>query len=1207
MHLRLIFIISLVISNSALAQIRNAKEKTSPVNIPKPNVIFHQKPGNSYAAPAAFDSLRAVHTDMTEMTDIIVEYKDEPMFIQQKENRLRKINAQAFQARQAKFSGDLANIYESANKAFSQRLGLPVKKNEYFKVFYGSSLRVPKAMITEIASLPYVKKVHPDKTVKADLAESVRLIKADSVWNKFGDQGDSVVVGVIDSGIDYMHPALGGGIGRGFKVTGGYDFVNKDNDPMDDRGHGTHVAGIIAANSEGLKGIAPKALLMAIKVLNADGQGTESDILSGIEMAADPNGDNNPDDRLDVVNMSLGNNSGNPFDAMSAAVNNAVKLGITVCVSAGNSGDFETYSSIGSPACAELAITVGASDKYDRPAEFSSKGPVKRTFIMKPEILAPGVEINSSYLGGTTGIHSGTSMSSPMIAGVCALIKHKHRSWTPEMIKSALMSTAIDLGLDPMVQGAGRISAIKAVSASSFSIPSQLNFGLDSLGTDLYERTDTLKVINQSAITQFYQVTISNLPQGLTLSAGRNSFSLLPGEAGYVLIKLTADNRILLNGKEPTYSYSGKVIISGTLDELIIPWTFVKSPVLILSCDRFIDFYNIFNGTDSYYFYSGMKSGDLYTDVQFLPEGRYNILLNLTGTSSGGPEKYMILKEGLDINKANNVFISYKEADKAISFNGVDEAGRKINSLYKPVSNITFMNKYSGYYDPYFSIILKDNETLKSSAMPDYISLYAGQFQNDTEGEHKVRIVNFPSVKGVKGDVEFTNQPAEFLKQNIRVTIPAEPEGAAVLFTNGVSDMLSRFPGCWFNYTNSAPIREKVWEGALFLNEPADSGFSYNTNLVCIDTTNFRQIYLTELFRAKSGGVMCFDMDDRPDVFHSWNNGAMNFGDGPVYPTWFNLGAPLSSLTPSGIRINTTPTVYGQLKELRMFDMDHSVYTVYDEKNNVIKQETLEDFRPFELPGGKYKYELKDNSYTAAGRFGKATLLRDIDENNTYPKSPEITSLRVLNSSGIPVSMLKRGDKGIISFSFITAKGLPDTAETRLYLKEHGKQDWEEIRISKRTTDSYLGLISSAEIGKYAEADSSLIDMKIVSQNLGKLKTEWKLEPAFAVGNYNYTSADDETGGGRLKAVPGNYVLYNNYPNPFNPTTTISYSIPRESMVELRVYDMLGREVSTLVNKKQSAGEYRVQFNASSLPSGVYIYSIQAGGFRDSRKLMLVK
>jgi hypothetical protein len=92
---------------------------------------------------------------------------------------------------------------------------------------------------------------------------------------------------------------------------------------------------------------------------------------------------------------------------------------------------------------------------------------------------------------------------------------------------------------------------------------------------------------------------------------------------------------------------------------------------------------------------------------------------------------------------------------------------------------------------------------------------------------------------------------------------------------------------------------------------------------------------------------------------------------------------------------------------------------------------------------------------------------------------------------------------------------------------------------------------------------------------------------------------------GTVKAK--SFSLEQNYPNPFNPSTTISYSIPKPSYVELKVFNMLGREISTLVNKEQQAGSYKTQFDGSSLPSGIYVYTIKAGEFRSSKKLMLIK
>src|SRR3989338_3316842 len=115
------------------------------------------------------------------------------------------------------------------------------------------------------------------------LKDSVSLIGADKVHEELGVRGSGVRVAIIDTGIDYKHPYLGGGFGPGYKVIGGYDFINKDNDPMDDNSHGTHVAGIVAANAPTYTGVAPEASLLAYKVLDSGGSGSQSVVLAGIE------------------------------------------------------------------------------------------------------------------------------------------------------------------------------------------------------------------------------------------------------------------------------------------------------------------------------------------------------------------------------------------------------------------------------------------------------------------------------------------------------------------------------------------------------------------------------------------------------------------------------------------------------------------------------------------------------------------------------------------------------------------------------------------------------------------------------------------------------------------------------------------------------------------------------------------------------------
>ncbi|MFF1760926.1 S8 family serine peptidase [Streptomyces sp. NPDC058266] len=224
------------------------------------------------------------------------------------------------------------------------------------------AVTVKASEVAELKQLPGVASVVPDTKVHVLTDDSVPLINAPQVWQRKdpagnGADGKGVTVAVLDSGVDYSHPDLGGALGKGHKVVGGYDFVNGDADPMDDNGHGTHVAGIIAgkaAEKGGVTGVAPGADLLAYKVMDAAGEGYTSDIVAGIEAAIDPA---NPH-RADVINMSIGS-YGDGHDPLGMAATAATKTGVVVVASAGNEGP--DSGTVGSPAAADGVIAVGAS------------------------------------------------------------------------------------------------------------------------------------------------------------------------------------------------------------------------------------------------------------------------------------------------------------------------------------------------------------------------------------------------------------------------------------------------------------------------------------------------------------------------------------------------------------------------------------------------------------------------------------------------------------------------------------------------------------------------------------------------------------------------------------------------------------------------------------------------------------------------------
>ncbi|MDA8244746.1 MAG: S8 family peptidase [Elusimicrobia bacterium] len=275
---------------------------------------------------------------------------------------------------------------------------------------------------------------------KADPAEAeipwgVKRVNAAAAWDYTAGKG--VKVAIVDTGMDYTHPDLAA------HYKGGYNEVTNTGDPMDDHGHGSHVAGTIGAvrDGNGVVGIAPEADLYAVKVLDKNGSGQYSWIVAGIEWAIEHH--------MDVINMSLGGKSGT--DALAQVMKKAKEAGVTVVCAAGNDSGPVNY-----PAKYPEAIAVSASDSSDKLAYFSSKGP-------EIAVIAPGVNIYSVKKGGGYTSMSGTSMASPHVAGLAALAIGAG-AHGPDAVRAALTRAATKLpGLKPTDQGAGLVDAFKLV------------------------------------------------------------------------------------------------------------------------------------------------------------------------------------------------------------------------------------------------------------------------------------------------------------------------------------------------------------------------------------------------------------------------------------------------------------------------------------------------------------------------------------------------------------------------------------------------------------------------------------------------------------------------------------------------------------------------------------------------------------------------
>ena len=312
--------------------------------------------------------------------------------------------------------------------------------------------------LNEIVSEDAIEKIYANRPYSVVLDKSTDAINAPLFWNN-GYNGDGIKIAVLDTGLDTSHAMLSG------KVVGEEAFTG-ENHTFDAIGHGTQVAGIAAGkDGNGFSGVAPGALLMNAKVLDDKGSGTTVSIIAGIEWAVDP--DNNPDtdDGADIIIMSLGAAYSDPDTPLKEAIDYAASNGVVTVVSSGNCGGncpnagCGSFTGVTTPGNVESAITVGAVDDNKNAACFSS-GQDFGSYI-KPDVVAPGVDIITSDLGGGYKTVSGTSMSAPHVAGVAALLLQKDPTLTHYDIKNLLEGNAVDLGEHgkDIIYGSGFVDA----------------------------------------------------------------------------------------------------------------------------------------------------------------------------------------------------------------------------------------------------------------------------------------------------------------------------------------------------------------------------------------------------------------------------------------------------------------------------------------------------------------------------------------------------------------------------------------------------------------------------------------------------------------------------------------------------------------------------------------------------------------------------
>lgn len=464
------------------------------------------------------------------------------------------------------------------------RRGSVLEISEYFitNMIY---IKAHKDVILQLAQRPDVVSITPDFTITREepiyttgvtslsgsgIPWNLNTVKAPQVWNDFQMKGSGVVIGIIDTGADWQHPALMTQW-RGYNPANPaspcgeynwYDVINHTSLPSDAAGHGTHVTGTILGQDAAAGktiGVAPGAQWIAVKAFQGESASASDLIAAGQYMLAPTNaaGTPQPEQAPDIVNNSWGGKADPAYYEWYRDMVRAWRsAGILPVFAAGNTGA-EGENSILTPASYPESFAIAATDSSNKLASFSSRGPGFHQGVLKPDISAPGVSILSAWPGGGYAYGSGTSMAAPHVAGAAALLLAANPNLTPEDMEEALKGTALALtdAEYPTSPNAGYGSGL--VDAHAAMVWTQ-DTGIKRIfGASRYETAiEVSKKGWNTAETVFlargddYADALAGVPLAYRLNAPilLTPAGFLPGEVAAEIQRLQAAKAVILGG-----------------------------------------------------------------------------------------------------------------------------------------------------------------------------------------------------------------------------------------------------------------------------------------------------------------------------------------------------------------------------------------------------------------------------------------------------------------------------------------------------------------------------------------------------------------------------------------------------------------------------------------------------------------------------------
>lgn len=979
-----------------------------------------------------------------------------------------------------------------------------IVRHEFSRALHGVAVELRDGQSADaLRQLPYVISVVPDGEVIAfsDPAASVAPV-APFERPSTEAAGNGIVVAVIDTGIDGTHPALAG------KVLGGYDFVNNDNDPMDDHGHGTHVAGIIAAQSSEVTGVAPGVHLLAYKVLNAEGRGTTSGVIAAIERALDPNGDGNLADHADIANLSLGDR-GRPDDPLSRAVDNAVAAGMIVCVAAGND---ETFHRIGSPAGAAKAITVGASTVEDGEpavAYFTSRGPATGSGAIKPDLLAPGRDVYSTGLHHGFITRSGTSMATPYVSGLAALLLEEHPGWTPARVKAALVSTASAVADEEvMTQGTGIADLSRARTNTLVPNPVQVNFGLDGTMAAEWSSTQHFTLHNDGPAPRTVHTSIEGATSALTFAVAPVEATLLPGQSADFEVTVRVDNLTLGKPRTRSLSFGGTLVLTSDGESVRLPWAFVRAgraTILSGSAET-----SILWLSDAPRYASAVSIGNGGMEVLLEP-GMFDFVI----ASTQDDDLRLVIAEQRPI--IGDVVVNSTDADAPhrIHFEGSDERGTPFpdgdgtNTLHSMLARLLLPDGRT--------IALPDfrGRIVQTSPFSERFGFLAMESFVDRAAS-RIYVAQYEPLRDLSASRVLQTSPGDYASQEVELLFPVAGS------RREVSIMPRDWPRRWQEHRTIPPflrfaVSDATWHATLFLTKELhpDVAGGVQFSLFTDEETPSATLITPTIRRNDDGFFATWGFHDALPV-GTVAGETMSFGRGVIY-------AP-SPLQASDQGFFGDGEVFGHRGERRRNVTETGTVRVRDESGTEVASAPITPGSFFvPLPrAGRFTAEVRFPSFAVDDRTGEAALTTTFDTRQGIVSMPSVTSFAILDGAGRHTSRLPVNGNGVLYFSAadfeLGAYRRVVPGATKAFFRRRNTLAWQPLSPvatgDEETSDDVdrlpSGLLYRVDLRDALRQGSGEYEIKLEIADEQGNTTTWQVAPAFLA---------DVVQGGRRRAV----------------------------------------------------------------------------------------